>query len=66
MFGDAGFFIRQIAAVLAVLAFGFIVSFALAKLVDAVIGLRATAEQEFNGLDISLHEERAYALSEQA
>jgi ammonia channel protein AmtB len=30
------------------------------------MGLRATDEQEDNGLDISLHEERAYALSEQA
>jgi Amt family ammonium transporter len=66
IYGDAAFFFKQILAVLAVLAFSFIVSFVLAKAVNAVIGLRATPEQEFNGLDISLHEERAYALSEQA
>ncbi len=65
IYGDAGFFLKQIVAVLAVLVFGFIASFVLAKLVDVVIGLRASPEQEFNGLDISLHEERAYALSEQ-
>jgi Amt family ammonium transporter len=65
IYGDAGFFVKQIIAVIAVLVVGFIASFVLAKLVDAVVGLRASPEQEFNGLDISLHEERAYALSEQ-
>jgi Amt family ammonium transporter len=66
MYGGAGFFVTQIIAVVAVLAFGFVASLILAKLIDIVIGLRATPEQEANGLDISLHEERAYALSEQA
>jgi ammonium transporter, Amt family len=66
LYGGVGFFATQIVAVVAVLAFGFVASFMLAKLIDAVIGLRATPEQESNGLDISLHEERAYALSEQA
>lgn len=66
IYGDVGFFIKQIVAVVAVLVFSFVVTFILAKIVDMVIGLRATPEQEDNGLDISLHEERAYALSEQA
>jgi ammonium transporter, Amt family len=66
IYGDIGFFFKQIIAVVAVLVFTFVVTFILAKIIDRVMGLRATDEQEDNGLDISLHEERAYALSEQA
>jgi len=39
------------------------VSFVLLKLIDAVIGLRATAEQEQEGLDLALHDERGYNLT---
>ena len=37
-----------------------IVSFIAYKLVDLVIGLRVTEEQEREGLDISSHGEKAY------
>ena len=40
-----------------------VVSFALLKLIDAVIGLRATSEQEQEGLDLALHDERGYNLT---
>ncbi len=40
-----------------------VVSFILLKIIDAVIGLRATDEQEQIGLDLSLHEEPGYNLS---
>ncbi len=66
IYGDVAFFGKQVVAVVAVLVFGFVVSFVLAKLVDVVVGLRATEEQERTGLDISLHEEQAYTLSEVA
>jgi len=66
IYGDAAFFGKQVVAVVAVVVFGFVVSFILAKLVDAVIGLRASEEQERTGLDIALHEEQAYTLSEVA
>ena len=39
-----------------------IVSFILLKIVDVVIGLRVTDEQETEGLDIALHDERGYNL----
>ncbi|MSQ99571.1 MAG: ammonium transporter [Xanthomonadales bacterium] len=39
------------------------VSFVLLKLIDAAIGLRATAEQEQEGLDLALHDERGYNLT---
>jgi Amt family ammonium transporter len=37
-----------------------VVTFAIFKLVDLLIGLRVTKEQEIEGLDIVLHEERGY------
>lgn len=62
IYGDIAFLGKQIVAVVAVLVFTFVASYILAKIVDLVIGLRATEEQEFSGLDISLHEERGYVL----
>jgi Amt family ammonium transporter len=32
------------------------------KVVDAIVGLRVTAEQEEEGLDLTLHDERGYNL----
>ena len=32
------------------------------RLVDAIVGIRVTEEEETQGLDISLHEERGYIL----
>jgi Amt family ammonium transporter len=39
-----------------------VVSFVLLKVIDAIIGLRVTEEQEEEGLDLALHDERAYNL----
>jgi len=39
-----------------------ILSFVILKLVDVVVGLRVTEEQETEGLDIALHDERGYSL----
>ena len=55
---------KQAVAVVATLAFSFIVSFALLKAVDLVMGLRVTEEDELAGLDITQHEEVGYAFSE--
>jgi len=38
--------------------YGFVVSFILLKVIDTVIGLRVTEEQEREGLDLALHGER--------
>lgn len=32
------------------------------KIVDVLVGLRVTEEQETEGLDIALHDERGYSL----
>lgn len=54
----------QFVGVVAVLVFSFVVSWLIAKLVDATVGLRATDEQEDQGLDITAHEERAYVFTD--
>ena len=41
--------------------FAFVGSVVLLKIVDAVVGLRVTDEDEFAGLDLSQHSENAYA-----
>ncbi|HEX5671661.1 MAG TPA: hypothetical protein VFY46_02965 [Acidimicrobiia bacterium] len=46
------------------MAFTFIASYRLARIVKAIVGLRVDENQETEGLDISLHEERGYVLAE--
>jgi Amt family ammonium transporter len=50
----------QGAAILAVVIYSGIASFILLKLISLVVPLRATDEQEVEGLDISQHGEEAY------
>jgi Amt family ammonium transporter len=52
--------IRQATAVGITLVIAVVGSFIILKIVDAVVGLRVTEEEESNGLDISLHGEEGY------
>jgi len=52
----------QFIGVTATVIYTFIVSFAILKILDGLIGLRVDAEQEEEGLDIALHDERGYIL----
>ena len=52
----------QLTGVIATIVFTAVVTFAILKLVDVLVGLRLTDEQETEGLDISQHEERGYIL----
>ncbi len=52
----------QIKSVLFTVVFSGVLSFVLLKIVDAVVGLRVTSEEETMGLDLSLHDERGYNL----
>ena len=49
-------------AVLATIAFSFVGSTILLKVTDALVGLRVESEEEQMGLDLSEHEETAYAV----
>ena len=56
--GADGSLLTQSWGVAATLIYGFIVSFIILKVLDMVIGLRVTEEQEREGLDIALHGEQ--------
>ena len=64
LFGDPGFLAIQALAVVAVMAYSFVMSYILARIIKAVMGLRVDDQAEVEGLDISLHEERGYALTD--
>ncbi|HHW76780.1 MAG TPA: ammonium transporter [Xanthomonadaceae bacterium] len=52
----------QTKGVLFTLVYTAILSYVILKIVDVVVGLRVTDEQETEGLDIALHDERGYNL----
>ena len=52
----------QFVGVLAGIVFTAVVTYIILKLVDAMVGLRVTHEEEIEGLDIAMHEERGYDL----
>jgi Amt family ammonium transporter len=53
-------FVTQVIGCLAVAATAFVASFAIASVVKAVMGLRVSAEEEIEGLDIGEHGNEAY------
>ncbi len=57
-----GQFQVQLIGVLATIVFTAVVTWGILKLVEAMVGLRVSDEQELEGLDIVCHEERGYDL----
>jgi Amt family ammonium transporter len=52
----------QTKGVLFTLVYTGVATLVILKIVDAIVGLRVNAEQEEEGLDLSLHDERGYNL----
>ena len=52
----------QTVGVAATLVYTFIVSFVLLKIIDGIMGLRVAEDEEEEGLDLALHDERGYIL----
>ena len=52
----------QAVGVIATIIYSGLASFVILKILDAVMGLRVDEEQEVEGLDIALHDERGYIL----
>ncbi len=50
----------QLVGIMATLVYTLIMTFIILKVLDALIGLRVSEEEETEGLDISQHDERAY------
>jgi Amt family ammonium transporter len=61
-FGNAEQFGRQLIAVGATVAYSGGMTFVILKVLDVVMGLRVSEEDELVGLDASQHGERAYVL----
>ncbi len=56
--GSMAQFIKQCTAVGATIVFTAVATFILLKIVDVIVGLRVTEEEEREGLDVTLHGER--------
>ena len=56
--GGAPLLKAQVIAVVATVVFSAVMTFIVLKIVDVVIGLRVTEEEEREGLDVVLHGER--------
>lgn len=61
LYGNQHQLLVQIMAAGFSVAYAFVMTFALAKIVDSVMGLRVSEEEEYVGLDIAQHGEKAYA-----
>ncbi|MCX5686168.1 MAG: ammonium transporter [Candidatus Omnitrophica bacterium] len=62
LFGNIGQFKVQLIGVAATIVYAIVATFVLLKVLDALMGLRVTDEDEVVGLDITQHEESAYTL----
>ncbi len=62
IFGNPGLFGTQLLAVGVTLAYAFVVTVILLKVLDVLMGLRVTEEDEVIGLDHTQHRESAYTL----
>lgn len=54
--------IKQVIACIAVIGYCFVVTYLIGRILDKFIGLRATREDEINGIDLAFHAESAYEL----
>jgi ammonium transporter, Amt family len=61
-FGNPGQLWTQIVAVAATMVLAIVMTWIVLKIVDAIVGLRVSEEDEVAGLDLSQHSETAYAL----
>jgi Amt family ammonium transporter len=61
IYGNVHQFMVQIIAAGTAVAYAFVMTYILAKIVDSVMGLRVTEDEEYVGLDIAQHGEKAYA-----
>ena len=64
--GNPGLIGTQLIAVLAVVAWSFGISFATFKVIDMVVGLRVSEDDEEVGLDLTQHSESGYAFGSSA
>ena len=59
--GGGDLLVSQLIAMGSVIGYSAVGTFIIAKLLDVIIGLRVSEEEEFQGLDLSIHGEPVYA-----
>jgi ammonium transporter, Amt family len=59
-FGETSFFLKELITVLAASAYAFIFTYVMLALINLVVRVRVTEEDEKLGLDIAIHGEKAY------
>ncbi len=52
----------QLTGAVATIVWCGVITLVLLKIIDAILGLRVTEEEETEGLDLTLHDERGYNL----
>jgi ammonium transporter, Amt family len=62
--GSVGQLLKQAAAVGVTLGFSFVATLAILKMVDALVGVRVSEDEEIAGLDISQHSEVGYTFGD--
>ena len=60
IYGGISQLLKQVAAIVATIAYSAVVTFVILKVLDAIIGLRVSSEDEEMGLDLTQHGEEAY------
>lgn len=63
-FGNPGQFMTQLLAVGVTLIYSFVVTIVIYKIIDVLVGVRVSEEDENIGLDLTQHRERAYTVLE--
>ena len=63
-FGNAGQLLRQAISIVVALVFSFVATYVIAVIIDKTMGLRVSEDEERRGLDVALHEEQGYVLTE--
>jgi Amt family ammonium transporter len=63
-YGNPGQLLIQLKAVAITVLYSLVVTYVLLKLVDLVMGLRVTEQEERVGLDLTQHKENAYTVIE--
>jgi Amt family ammonium transporter len=58
--GHTALLVTQITGAIIIMIFVFVVTYVLARIIDRFIGLRVTETEEYLGLDLTQHGERAY------
>ncbi|MGH2705574.1 MAG: ammonium transporter [Actinomycetota bacterium] len=64
LYGNAAQFGKQVIAVGATIVFSFVATMIILKVVDVIVGLRVTQDDEYTGLDLTQHAETGYAFGE--